>query len=110
MEYAVIKFTNAWTDETVAQMRVECPDNFDVMKPYFNEEKDKWIVGKQYGYFWGSSTPEALFSFSYAGNDKQQGTEYALEAFADVQKVLGSNKKNNIQWSEDWTDLMEETA
>jgi len=93
-QYAHIKFTNAHNENIVAEIILECVDNFDVMQPYYNEDTDDWSIGKRYGYFWADDGIKSTFSFSYAGYDVEEADQLALNAFDDALDVLG--KKNKI--------------
>lgn len=91
-QHAIIKFTNAYTEETVRSFRIDCRNSFTVMNPFFDKKADKWSIGKNWGYFWGGGDA-ALFSFSYAGVDSAASEALAIEAYELALATLASRGK-----------------
>lgn len=73
-----IVFANAHTDNTVAEITFNSrKSSYNAMLPFFDKKADKWIIGKQYGYFNAGD----YYHFAYAGFDEQEGQMLALEAY-----------------------------
>jgi len=92
-EFATIKFVNAHTEQTVAELGIICKDSFKVMSPFYRKKQDDWKIANSIGYFWGSDGSNSQYIFSYAGFESDEGVANAKQAYLEALDILSKRGK-----------------